>query len=99
MDVIFNNLKEQEVLASDVLSNVVKMNPLSEDEQKIHTNAKNCKLCDNRFEHDKVRHNDHIHWTILQLMQPATIIQERMKRQETKVNSLLWRSKEILRRC
>ena len=60
MDVFFNHLKEQEVFVSDVLSKVFKMNPLSEEEQKIHTNAKNCKLCGNCFEHDKARHHDHI---------------------------------------
>ena len=36
------------------------MNPLTEEEQKIHTEANNCKLCGNCFEHDKVRHHDHI---------------------------------------
>ena len=60
MDVFFRHLKEQEEFVSDVLSNVVKMNPLSEEEQKIHMAAKNCKLCGNYLEHDKVRHHDHI---------------------------------------
>ena len=60
IDVFFNHLKEQEEFISDVLSNVVKMNPLTEEEQRIHMEAKNCKLCGNWFEHDKVRNHDHI---------------------------------------
>ena len=60
MDVFFNHLKEQEEFLSDVLSKVVKMNPLTEEEQMIHIESKNCKLCGNYFEHDKVRHHDHI---------------------------------------
>ena len=60
MDVFFTHLKEQEEFVSDVLSKVVNMNPLNEEEQNIHTNAKNCKLCRNCFEHDQVRHHDHI---------------------------------------
>ena len=36
------------------------MNTLSEEEQKIHMETKNFKLCGNCFEHDKVRHHDHI---------------------------------------
>ena len=34
MDVFFNHFKEQEEFESDVLSKVVKMNPLTEEEQK-----------------------------------------------------------------
>ena len=60
MDVFFNHLKEQEEFVSDVLSKVVKMNTLSQEEQQIHMEAKNCKLRGNWFEHDKVRHHDHI---------------------------------------
>ena len=60
MYVFFNHLKEQEEFVSDVLSKVVKMNPLTEEEQRIHMQAKNCKLCGNYFEHDKIRHHDHI---------------------------------------
>ena len=60
MDVFFNHLKEQEEFVSDVLSKVVKMNLLAEEEQMIHIEAKNCKICGNYFEHDKVRHHDHI---------------------------------------
>ena len=60
MDIFFNHLKEQEEFVSDALSKVVKMNPLTEEEQKFHTNAKNCKLYGNCFEHDKVRHHNHI---------------------------------------
>ena len=59
MDIFFSHLKEQEGFVSDVFSKVAKMNPLSEEEQKIHMEAKNCKLCGNYFEHDKVRH-DHV---------------------------------------
>ena len=60
MNVFFNRLKEQEAFVSDVLSKVVKMNPLTEEKQMIHMEAKNCKLCGNYFEHVKVRHDDHI---------------------------------------
>ena len=60
MDDFFNHLKEQEEFVSDVLVKVVNMNPLSEEEQKIHTEAKNCKLCGNCFEHDKVGHHDYV---------------------------------------
>ena len=60
IDVFINHLKEQEEFVSDVISKVFKMNSLSEEEQKIHSNAKNCKLCGNCFQHDKVRHHDHI---------------------------------------
>ena len=60
MDVFFSHLKEREEFVSDVLSKVVKMNPLTEEEQRIHMEVKNCKLCGKYFEHDKVRHHDHI---------------------------------------
>ena len=60
MDVFFNHLKEQEEFVSDVLSKVVKMNSLTEEEQRTHMEAKNCKLCGNYFEQDKVRHYYHI---------------------------------------
>ena len=60
MDVFFNHLKEREEFVSDVLSKVVKMNHLTEEEQMIHMEAKNCKLCGKFFEHDKVRHHNHI---------------------------------------
>ena len=60
MDLFFSHLKEQEEFVSDVLSKVVKMNPLSEEELKIHTEAKNGKLCGNCLEHAKVRHGDHV---------------------------------------
>ena len=60
MDVILDHLKEQEKFAYGVLSKVVELNPLSEEEQKIHTEATNCKLCGNCFDHDKVRHHDHV---------------------------------------
>ena len=36
------------------------MNHLTEEEQMIHMEAKNCKLCGNCFEYNKVRHHDHI---------------------------------------
>ena len=39
MDVFFNHLKEQEELVWDVLSKVVKMNPLTEEEQRTHMEA------------------------------------------------------------
>ena len=72
MDVFFNHLKEQEEFVSDVLSKIVKMNQLTEEEQKIHMKAKkNCKLCGNYFEHDKVRHHDHI--TGCGLLDPTAI--------------------------
>ena len=47
IDVFISHLNEQEEFVSDVLLKVVKMIPLSEEEQKIHTEAKNCKLCGN----------------------------------------------------
>ena len=78
MDVFFNHLKEQEVFVSEVLSKVVKMNQLSEEEQKIHTNAMHYKLFGNCFEHDKVRHHDHITGSSIEQYcnryQPATKI-------------------------
>ena len=40
MDVFFDHLKEQEECVSDVLSEVVKMNQLTEEEQMIHMEAK-----------------------------------------------------------
>ena len=36
------------------------MNLLTEEEQRIHKEAKNCKVCGNYFEYYKVRHHDHI---------------------------------------
>ena len=57
---IFNQLIKLEEFATDVLSKAVKISPLSEEEQKIHTNAKNCKLCGNCINHDKVGHHNDV---------------------------------------
>ena len=66
---VFNHFKEQVEFISDVLLQVVKINPFTEKEQKNHTDAKKCKLCSNYVGPDKLiyqwSHYWILHWIIL----------------------------------
>ena len=69
MDVFFNHLKEQDEFLWDVITKGVKKNPLSVEEEKIHTEAKNYKLCSNCLnmtDLDIMITLQVLHWPILQ---------------------------------
>ena len=76
------------------------MNPLSREDQKIHIEAKNCKFCGNCFDHDKVRHRDHVTGCYIESCCNRCNLQlkfRKEKMQETEVRSIrLWKLKEIM---